>query len=172
MSLRRKAASAAVVIAIGGAAALASSPAVASNSYNGNAYIKGGGWFGDDWGDEGVLTTSTNANSNATCLWQKVLWADGFLPWSGIDGVFGKNTRAATVAWQQYHGLPDDGAVGKDTFGMADGGLLDTNGNGAVDTFGGYAGSFNVWRDSQGRYAFYDGSGNARRAGYDYRTCS
>ncbi|MFD1663548.1 peptidoglycan-binding protein [Streptomyces caeni] len=153
--------------------AVGTSPAAASGTYSGRPYVYGAGDFSNDWGDEGILSTSTHTYSNATCLWQKILWADGFLgSRSDVDGIFGSATRDATRAWQRYHGLSDDGVVGKATFGVADGGLRDWDGNGALDTFDGYRWNFSVWRDSKGRYGFNDGYDNKRLAGYDYRTCS
>lgn len=151
--------------------AVVAAPASASNSYNGAAYIQGGGAFGDDWGDEGILSTRTNAKSNATCLWQKILWADGKLAWAQIDGVFGPTTYAATKAWQDTFGLPVDGIVGKKTFAKAGKWLLDSNDNGAVDTYIGLKNHFTVSRGADGRYGFYD-DGVKRSAGYNYLTCS
>jgi peptidoglycan hydrolase-like protein with peptidoglycan-binding domain len=165
--------------------ALSTSPAAASGTYSGRAYVYGAeGWL-DDWGDEGVLSTSTNTSSNATCLWQKILWADGAIESNGtpfdaddIDGHFGSNTKAATESWQRAFHLSDvDGVVGKETFGAAPRpndstyGLWDKNNDGAVDTYVGFVSTINITRDSDGRYHFYDGDGDARIAGYDYLTC-
>ncbi|MFF4759798.1 peptidoglycan-binding protein [Streptomyces sp. NPDC001292] len=153
--------------------AVSTTPAAASGTFSGRAYVYGAGIFSDDWGDEGVLSTSTHTYSNATCLWQKILWADGYLPYlSDVDGIFGSKTKSATQAWQRFHQLNDDGVVGKATFSMANGALLDNDKNGTVDTFDGYKYKTSIWRDSEGRYAFYDGDGQSRLAGYDYRTCS
>lgn len=153
--------------------ALSASPASAIGTYSGLAYVYGGGAFGNDWDDEGILSTGTNTSSNATCLWQKILWADGNLTSaSDIDGVFGTKTKAATEDWQSDWDASPDGAVGKETFGKAGEWLRDTDGDGAVDTYVGSAHSISVSRDDQGRYHFYDGGGNGRIAGYDYLTCS
>ncbi|TVZ94941.1 putative peptidoglycan binding protein [Streptomyces sp. BK340] len=153
--------------------ALSASPASASGTYSGQAYVYGAGAFSNDWDDEGILSTGTNTASNATCLWQKILWADGNLTSaSDIDGVFGSQTKAATKAWQSDWEANPDGVVGKETFGKAGDWLRDTDGDGAVDTYIGTAHSISVSRDDQGRYHFYDGDGNGRIAGYDYRTCS
>lgn len=153
--------------------ALSTSPASASGTYSGLPYVQGAGPFIDDWGDEGILSTGTHAQSNATCLWQRILWADGFLnSTSDIDGIFGPDTKAATQAWQRYHELDDDGIVGRDTFGSADGGLRDYDSDGSVDTFHGYVRNTPMTRNAQGHYHFYDGDGSGRWAGYNYRTCS
>ncbi|MDQ1041885.1 peptidoglycan-binding protein [Streptomyces sp. V4I2] len=161
--------------------ALSTSPASASGTYSGRAYVYGGGDWVGDWGDEGILSTSTNTSSNATCLWQKILWADLAIETDGttfdasdIDGHFGSNTKAATKDWQNRHHLDDDGSVGKDTFGKAGTYLEDhyDPGDTAVDTYMGTWDNFSVSRDSDGRYHFEDGDGNARIAGYDYLTCT
>ncbi|MHA4812904.1 peptidoglycan-binding domain-containing protein [Streptomyces aculeolatus] len=150
---------------------VSASPASASGDYSGRAYVYGAGAFSDDWGDEGVLSTSRHASSNATCLWQKILWADGHLAWNDIDGIFGTKTRNATVAWQQDWGVSADGVVGKNTFGAADEWLSDISGNGAVDTYIGTDGTFNIGRNADGNYIFYDRQGDLRVAGYNYLTC-
>ncbi|MFC7217404.1 peptidoglycan-binding protein [Streptomyces polyrhachis] len=172
MSLRRKTATAAMVIALGAGAALTASPASASNSYNGLAYVQGSGTFTDDWQDEGRLSTGENTYSNATCLWQKILWAEGKLAWNSIDGIFGPATQSATKIWQTLHGTDDDGVVGSGTFTRAGYHLIDSNGDGAVDTYRGSSNSFLVSRDADGHYLFYDRTGAKRAAGYNYRTCA
>jgi peptidoglycan hydrolase-like protein with peptidoglycan-binding domain len=151
---------------------LSASPASASNSYNGRAYVYGADAWHDDWYDEGILSTSSNTSSNATCLWQKILWADGLISSSAIDGVFGSGTRTATETWQAQRSQPVDGVVGKDTFKFASYNAADWDLDGAVDHYNGAKYPINMTRDSAGRYNFYDGDGNARLAGYDYRTCS
>ncbi|MGK5529715.1 peptidoglycan-binding domain-containing protein [Streptomyces sp. URMC 129] len=156
--------------------AVSTAPASASGTYSGHAYVYGADSFVGDWGNEGILSTSTHAYSNATCLWQKILWADGFLSSSGIDGVFGANTREATEDWQALEGLTADGVVGQGTFGRADNYLTyvsgsESPGSSLVLRYDGYAYDITITRDSQGRYGFYDAGGTHRAAGYDYRTC-
>ena len=101
--------------------ALSTSPASASGTYSGRAYVYGAGDWYDDWTDEGILSMATNTESNATCLWQKILWADGYLPYtSDIDGDFGQTTAWATVNWQVRLKLENiDVVVGKETFKAA-----------------------------------------------------
>ncbi|MFC7258663.1 peptidoglycan-binding domain-containing protein [Streptomyces lutosisoli] len=151
------------------ALALSTSPAAASGTYSGRAYVYGGSVFSDDWGDEGIVSLSSHTYSNATCLWQKILYADGYLPASEIDGIFGGTTETATENWQTHWTVTPDGAAGKDTWTMAGKGLNDSDGDGAVDQFLGLSHTITITRDSAGRYNFYDGAGNARLAGYDYR---
>ena len=159
--------------------ALSTSPASASGTYSGLAYVYGAGDWTDDWGDEGILSMATNTKSNATCLWQKILWADGYLPYtSDIDGDFGQTTAWATVNWQVRLKLENiDGVVGKETFKAAmrindpKYGLREEN-DGSVDRYVGFVHTLSVTRDSDGRYHFYDGHGAARIAGYAYRTCT
>ena len=92
MSLRTRFKPAACIVGAVAAATLAlgTTPAAASGTYSGLAYVYGADSYTDDWGNEGILSTGTNTNSNATCLWQKILWADGFLDSAAdIDGKFG-----------------------------------------------------------------------------------
>ncbi|WP_371527675.1 peptidoglycan-binding protein [Streptomyces sp. NBC_01283] len=117
MSLRKKAATAAVIAALGGGIALGTTPASADA---GSGYVSGQGSINDDWGDEGLLSTTSHAHSNATALWQAVLWADGNLAYSGVDCRFGSGTKTATKKWQAARGLNADGIVGKNTFGKND----------------------------------------------------
>ncbi|MEU0675828.1 peptidoglycan-binding domain-containing protein [Streptomyces sp. NPDC006172] len=151
---------------------LSASPAAASGTYSGRAYVYGGGAFAGDWSDEGIVSTGTNRQSNATCLWQKILWADGKLAASGIDGDFGTGTYNATREWQSTWNLQVDGSAGRNTWTEAGKWLRDIDGNGAVDTYIGLVRNFTLSRDSDGRYHFPDGNGSGRIAGYDYRTCS
>src|SRR5690606_29273737 len=78
---------------------LSAAPSASANVNDG--YVSGSGAFGDDWDDEGTLGQGYPATySNATCLWQKVLYADGYLSTAQVDGVFGSTTWAATYNWQ------------------------------------------------------------------------
>ncbi|MFC7218847.1 peptidoglycan-binding protein [Streptomyces polyrhachis] len=169
----------AVAATAGAMLGMATTPASASSSYDGGAYIDASGYviegfdpYFDDWRDEGKLTTSINAVSNATCLWQKILWADNLLGWNEIDGIFGSRTASATATWKSRHGLPSDGIVGDGAFDKASDFMQDRNGDPAVDTYLGAVHTFNLWRTSDGRYHFYDKTGANRAAGYNYRTCA
>jgi len=163
-----------VAAAVTAAVVLSAAPASASGDYSGLSMVAGSGGFSDDWNDEGILSTSRHASSNATCLWQKVLWADGHLNWNSIDGVFGSATRDATEKWQSdWADGAADGVVGKATFTAAGRSLADTDGNGSVDTYVGTGGrSFVVGRTADGDYSLYDRSGQKRLAGYNYLTCT
>ncbi|MHC3471609.1 peptidoglycan-binding domain-containing protein [Streptomyces sp. 7R007] len=146
MSLRTKTAALAVVAALGGGLALTATPASASVS---QGYVSGSGSPANDWGDEGTLSATSHARSNATVLVQLVLWADGVkeqngtaFDWSDIDGKYGPNTTYAVKQLQKKFnsdfrsGLVVDGKAGPKTLGVADGFLAD-NGNGTV-TYVGY----------------------------------
>ncbi|CAM5506352.1 peptidoglycan-binding domain-containing protein [Streptomyces canus] len=158
-----------------GVLALSATPASASGSYSGLAYVYGGGVFADDWDNEGIVDTSHNKQSNATCLWQKILWADGELAASGIDGDFGSNTAAATARWQTKFQVPSDGSAGQQTWTAAGNWLRNSSWLPDGSTVAHYIGtshSLDLTRDSDGYYHFTDGDGNGRIAGYNYRTCS
>lgn len=142
MSLRRKAATVAVIAALGGGIALGTTPASADA---GSGYVSGQGSINDDWGDEGLLSTTSHAHSNATALWQAVLWADGNLAYSGVDCRFGSGTKTATQKWQAARGLDDDGIVGKNTFGKNDNKL----------SFSHYEGNFEIHKYDGTQHDFW-----------------
>ncbi|MER5464671.1 peptidoglycan-binding domain-containing protein [Streptomyces sp. NPDC002668] len=167
--------------------AVSTSPAAASGTYSGRAYVWGNSTlFWEDWENEGILQRDTHAYSNATCLWQRILWADGKLTsTTAIDGIFGNGTYNATRAWQQaendeWEGLVHiavDGSVGKETFTRAGFNLEATGGSSdpGQTLYLRYAGksyNFNLRRLADGNYEFVDGDGAWRKAGYNYRTCS
>ncbi|MFB7247304.1 hypothetical protein CW362_30490 [Streptomyces populi] len=157
---------------------MGTTPAAAAGDYSGLPYVSGGGAYSDDWGDEGILSMSQHAQSNATCLWQKILWADGYIQEEGADGYFGDITKGYTQHWQaDRKGLTPDGAVGKATFGWADDQKIEYVSGSTADgqtlnlRYHGTYWSFPMVRDSYGHYQFQDYAGNWRAAGYDYRTC-
>ncbi|KUO20336.1 hypothetical protein AQJ91_14965 [Streptomyces dysideae] len=126
----------------------------------------------NDWTDEGVVNVEVHRYSNATCLWQAILWANGHLSKSGIDGVFGDQTDAATRAFQRARGLSPDGSAGRQSWTAA-GGISHT-----VDTsdwvngmYSGWEGAFSVRRSNAGNYQFNFGNG-WQWASYNSRTCS
>ncbi|MFG2775948.1 peptidoglycan-binding protein [Streptomyces sp. NPDC048350] len=155
---------------------MSTTPAVASGTYSGRAYVYGGGAFEDDWGDEGVTDINTHASSNATCLWQMILWANGYLP-SDIDGVFGANTKNATWNYQYDTGLALDGSAGKATWSYAALGQVayvsgSTSAGQVLNLrYEGWVHNVTMRRIADGTYEFVDSHGNWRKAGYDYRTC-
>lgn len=99
-------------------------PAQAADS---STVVDGSGAVTDDWGDnfdelghslcDGCAHSS---NTDLVLMWQTVLFAEGLLPKSGLDGDFGPTTASATRAWQRRFGLGDDGMVGDATWGAAD----------------------------------------------------
>ncbi|MFD5478762.1 peptidoglycan-binding domain-containing protein [Streptomyces hawaiiensis] len=163
---------------------LAASPASAKAS---DGWVRGYDKYSDDWDDEGTMSTGTYANSNASCFWQKILWAEralyqyngGGLPFSSgmIDGQFGSNTREATIHLQSRWGLPADGTVGKAELHKA----MESVGKRSGSTDRGeklnlyYLGDEHLFlldRNEEGKYRFIDGDGGWRQAGYNYRSCS
>ncbi len=182
MKFRTRLTGAAIAALATGAMTVGATPASAALS---DGYVRGYDTFVGDWGDEGELAHGLlkNNNSNAVCLWQKVLWAEGAtekdlsrFDESDIDGHFGANTEYATKSLQARWNLSMDGVVGKATFGRADDYLRFSSGSddrGQVLNlvYRGRDWSFSVRRDSNGIYSFYDGGGTRRNAGYDYNTC-
>ncbi|UUU24491.1 peptidoglycan-binding domain-containing protein [Streptomyces sp. DSM 40750] len=131
-------------VAVTASAGLALGAAAPLATASGPHVVDGSGAAYNDWGDEGTLSVNKHSRSNATRLWQSVLYADG-AKWkdssgdlhtftaSDIDGIFGWKTRSATKYWQAQEDLEDvDGIVGKETFGQADGFLDGPYSDGAV----------------------------------------
>ncbi|GLY47686.1 peptidoglycan-binding domain-containing protein [Lentzea sp. NBRC 102530] len=116
-----------VVAVVSSVVALTFSMGAAAQASVSQGYISGAGTVTDDWGDEGELSRSTFPNSSATGIWQKVLYADGYLTVNDIDCRFGQDTEAATRRWQAARSLGDDGRVGPQTFGRADNQLRATS---------------------------------------------
>lgn len=127
MSLRAKATAISVATVIVGSIALSTTPASAAVS---NGYISGTGDYRDDWTNEGPISESSNSVSNATALWQAILYADGFLSYSGIDCDFGPATYSATRSWQAYAGVSVDGIAGPNTLGTANEFVVPADGGG------------------------------------------
>ncbi|MER7172025.1 peptidoglycan-binding domain-containing protein [Streptomyces mesophilus] len=168
--------------------AVSATPASAAAS---NGYISGAGSIYDDFGDEGTLSTTSYAISNATCFWQNVLYAEGAMKNSeyrfaktDIDGEFGSKTKYATRNLQHRWGLTIDGIVGKGTMSKLDakrqytdidGGTwvgklqyvrTTSNGN-IVAIYHGKYHSFDVGRSESGRWWFEDVStGSHNTASY------
>ncbi|MEV7883296.1 peptidoglycan-binding domain-containing protein [Streptomyces sp. NPDC002817] len=190
---RARMATAAVSAAVAGALAVSASPASASS---GDGYVSGGSSFYDDFGDEGTLSTSSYASSNAACFWQRILWAEGAKESNGtafdaadIDGRFGANTKYATKKLQARWSLTADGIVGKKTFGYADAKrerLTDEITVGKLEyvstdsqsagkryrlKYHGASHTFTLFRGSTGKWGFYDDNGTFRLAGYKSRSC-
>ncbi|MER5216777.1 peptidoglycan-binding protein [Streptomyces sp. NPDC002838] len=124
MSMRNRAvATVTAALLVAGGTATAMAPAASAAPYHG---IDGSGAVHDDWKDEEDLSVDDYASSNATALWETVLWADGAryededgdlhaFKKSQIDGSFGPETESATQWWQEHFGLPeDDGIVNDD----------------------------------------------------------
>ncbi|CAM5695711.1 peptidoglycan-binding domain-containing protein [Streptomyces aurantiogriseus] len=193
MSLRttRTRLAAGVVAALAaGALAISASPASAAAS---DGYVRGAGTYTDDFGDEGLLSTSSYNSSNVTCLWQQILWAEGAnesdgtdFDLSDADGLFGSNTQHATKRLQVSWGLADsfndaDGKVGTNTFGYADSKLRYVSGSTASGEYlrvryDGALHDLDLLRTADdGYYIFYStgdkDTGTAKYAGYNLNTC-
>ncbi|MBV7699009.1 peptidoglycan-binding protein [Streptomyces sp. TRM70350] len=187
MSLRttrtRLGAAAVAALAVG-ALAVGASPASASAS---SGYVNGAGTYTDDFGDEGTLSSSSYSSSNATCLWQQILWAEGATESNGsaydfsdVDGHFGPNTTHATRNLQARWGLSADGLVGPQTFGRADSKLRYVSGSTASGEYlrvryDGAQHDIDLLRATNGRYIIYStgdrDTGSAVYAAYGYNSC-
>ncbi|KUO20345.1 peptidoglycan-binding domain-containing protein [Streptomyces dysideae] len=159
------------------------SPASAHTS---DGWVRGYGDFSDDWNDEGILSRTSYASSNATCLWQKILWAEG-VSYAGtstsetftkdkIDGIFGTNTARATWSLQSGWRLGTDSTVGGATFGRAARNLSYVGGSTASGKaltlqYNGDEHTFSIIRNPDGKYTFLDRRGDWRQAGYGYHSC-
>ncbi|GAA1611625.1 hypothetical protein GCM10009789_77490 [Kribbella sancticallisti] len=97
----------------------------------GSSFVDGDGTaVTDDWGDHArelgnslCYRCADSWDTDLVIMWQAVLYAEGLLAKSGIDGQFGPATRDATKRWQARYGLPVDGQVGPMTWARADEGL-------------------------------------------------
>ncbi|WBQ03633.1 peptidoglycan-binding domain-containing protein [Kribbella sp. CA-293567] len=171
---RRVAAAIAFTVATAGLTVTAAAPAAADGSYSGRPTIWGSGLLAGDWEDEGVINVRTHRNSDVTCLWQKILVADGYLPWTEKDGIFGDDTHAATVRWQRDRGLTPDGSAGRATWAKADDRIRENGMDGSY-RIGYYEGSrsyFPIRRTASGVHQFWDhADGPLRTASYNVRTC-
>ncbi|MDH2389622.1 peptidoglycan-binding domain-containing protein [Streptomyces sp. HNM0663] len=113
----------------------------------------------NDWGDEGLLSTTSYNHSNLAGWWQQILYSDGYLEAGSQDCWFGPKTEAATKAWQRDHGLVADGIVGPNTWGKADDKLYWNSSRGYIQYRGDKYTRGPIYRDSQGRYyAYYEGA--------------
>ncbi|MDN0197234.1 peptidoglycan-binding protein [Streptomyces sp. S.PNR 29] len=129
MSMRKRAvAMVTAALLAAGSTGIALAPAANAAAYHG---IDGSGPVFDDWGEEEDLGIENYTESNATALWQTVLWADG-AQWEDedgdrhpfkknqIDGTFGAETESATQWWQEQRGLAEtDGVVTDETWERA-----------------------------------------------------
>lgn len=162
-----------------GALAVSASPASATAS---EGYVTGyGATWTNDWSNEGILATDSHRRSNATCLWQKILWAEGATERNGtvydqtdIDGIFGPNTEYATKSLQRRWGLDDDGRAGPLTLGRADNKLRYSSRSTSSGTltlrYYGRAHDFAMDRGANGRYSFYQDSA-WQLASYSHSNC-
>lgn len=121
-----------------------------------------------DWFGEGELSRTRYARSNATGLWQAILWADQAKKLNGstftvndIDCEFGPNTEAATKDWQRQRGLTADGRVGSNTFTKASANLV----SGPVSGSGRYIYYLGKDGGTVLRFYRYDGSNSFSYAG-------
>ncbi|GAA1813527.1 hypothetical protein GCM10009682_38390 [Luedemannella flava] len=126
------------LVALGGAGVALAVPAYAeTQDVYGTTFVDGAGALTDDWGDNAnelghsLCYGCADSRTDLVTLWQAVLYVDGYLTNTDVDGQFGPKTRDATKAWQSYRGLDSDGYVGDDTWSKADNFLV-------WDTYGGF----------------------------------
>jgi hypothetical protein len=177
MSMRKRTLAMMTAVLLGaGATGFAVAPAAnAAAPYHG---IDGSGGVNDDWQDEENLSVDDYAQSNATAVWETVLYADG-AQWQDddgdwhafrknqIDGSFGPETESATQWWQDRHGLPDsDGVVTDDCWQTAQ---LRLHGlyPGGVVRYAGYARTATFKRVGVKYRVKLKGTGSWKNASYD-----
>jgi hypothetical protein len=150
-----------------------------------DGYVSGAYEFQDDFGDEGTLSTSSHSHTNATALWQWVLWAEGAKKSNGdpflradIDCWFGSTTKSATVSLQRTLKLEDiDGIVGTETFGAVDGNIeyvstdYDSSTYRTKLRYRGDANAFFLYRSSSGVYSINIPNVGWKPASYTYASC-
>ncbi|MCF1598331.1 hypothetical protein [Streptomyces muensis] len=147
-----------IAAVVTGALAAGAAPASANAS---DGYVSGAYEFQDDFGDEGTLTTSSYAHTNATALWQWVLWAEG------AEKSNGDPFLRADI----------DGKVGTETFGAVDKNIeyVSTDyDSGAYRTklrYKGDANSFFLYRSSTGVYRIHIPNVGWKPASYTYASC-
>ncbi|MET8977791.1 peptidoglycan-binding domain-containing protein [Streptomyces sp. NPDC004539] len=177
-----------IAAATTGVLMLSTTPASAAKS---DGWVRGYDTYVGDWGDEGDLgreleTGGSYSASNAVCLWQRVLWAEGArkthlaqtpkFAATDVTGTFDMDTYWATVDLQKRWGLTPDGWAGKNTFGRADDELAKTGGSTARGEtlhlrYEGRDHNLSLRRNTEGKYLFPDKDLTWRQAGYDYLTC-
>ncbi|MET8290341.1 hypothetical protein ACGFWD_33385 [Streptomyces sp. NPDC048448] len=84
----------------------------------GPTYVTGFGALADDWQGQRRLEEGRVAPSDLVGLWQSVLWADGYVPRSGITCRYDTTSSDATRIWQGNHDLSPDGIVGPASYGF------------------------------------------------------
>ncbi|MFF8014258.1 peptidoglycan-binding protein [Streptomyces sp. NPDC007929] len=157
--------------ALGAVLAMSTTPASAASS---DGYISGSGGFRNDWSDEFV---SSGARSNAVCMWQKILWAEGLLSNPEVDGVFGGKTVQRTRTLQSRWHVSPTGKADNTTFTAAAAParlkyVSGSTGSGKrlVLKYDGFDHDFNLVRNERGRYEFHlDGAW--KPGTYKKRTC-
>ncbi|HEU5469257.1 MAG TPA: peptidoglycan-binding domain-containing protein [Actinophytocola sp.] len=163
----KKRLAAAALIALTTAATVVILPTPASANPS-QGYVLGVGAWEDDWTDEGPISSSTFSHNNVVAMWQQILWADGNLPWSGIDCIFGPQTSAATRSWKSARGLPNDGIAGNGAFTTASESLVPLGGN-AYRYTGSSGNSVNFRRGGDGIWSMSI-SGDVHQLGYNFAT--
>ncbi len=157
--LRKKAAVLVMTAGLFSGLVLSGTPASASPS---QGVISGVDIPWDDWGDEGLISSTSYATSNVTAMWQQILWADGLLSWSDIDCEFGPITTAATKAWQTKYDVPGgaDGIVGPKTLNRAALHLSGAAGTGSRIYYNGRYNnrSITMTRQDDGRWGMWIGN--------------
>ncbi|WP_171117604.1 MULTISPECIES: hypothetical protein [Streptomyces] len=148
-------------------------------------YVKGAYMYQDDFGDEGTLSTGSHAHTNATALWQWILWAEGAKKSNGdafahgdIDCWFGSDTKSATISLQRTLKLKSiDGIVGNETFGAVDGNIEWVSSNNdsypyrTKLRYKGNEHAFFLYRSASGVYKVYIPNVGWKPASYTYANC-
>ncbi|MEV6109318.1 peptidoglycan-binding domain-containing protein [Streptomyces sp. NPDC051940] len=115
---------------IAGAVAAATLFSLSGTAQASTTVVDGSGALTDDFADHFAELGNSlcngcgdSSNTDLVLMWQAVLYSEGYLTKSGLDGRFGSGTATATKKWQLKAGLTADGKVGNATWGKADGRL-------------------------------------------------
>ncbi|MBE1877706.1 peptidoglycan-binding domain-containing protein [Myceligenerans pegani] len=114
------------LVTVAGVSATASATEADEGAYS-TSFWDGGSGLTDDFGDHYDEIGNSLCNGCADSwdtgsvrAWQAILFVEGYLTHTQIDGRFGPNTASATWSYQDDHDLGRDGQVGPQTWGYAD----------------------------------------------------
>lgn len=90
-----------------------------------------------EWRDGDLTGSCTNGWKSGGYVWsvQSILYAEGLLSVSQVDGLWGPVTASAAKTWQSRHGLTADGCFGYNSWNKAQHGYHNINVGGETVRF-------------------------------------